>query len=65
MLFILKKKKKKFHYNLNSQPIIIPIIQIFLYFNFFQLRITPQTKAKIKHTSTQHKPNNLTTPTAT
>ena len=66
------QEKTKFHYNLNSQPIIIPIIKIFLYFNFFKLRITPQTKAKIKltkakikHTSTQHKPNNLTTPIAT
>ena len=59
------QEKKNFHYNLNSQPIIIPIIQIFLYFYFFKLRITPQTKAKIKHTSTQHKPKNLTIPTTT
>ena len=30
-----QEKKQNFHYNLNSQPIIIPIIKIFLYFNFF------------------------------
>ena len=70
---IRSQEKTKFHYNLNSQLIIIPIIKIFLYFNFFlKLRITPQTKAKIKrtkakikHTSKQHKLNNLTTPIAT
>ena len=55
MLFILNKKQN-FHYNLNIQPI----------FNTTLIN-NPQTKTKIKHTSisTQHKPNNLTTPTAT
>ena len=52
MLLILKKKQN-FHYNLNSQPT----------FNTTLIIITPQTKTKIKHTSTQHKPSNLTIPT--
>ena len=38
MPFILKKKQN-FHYNLNSQPIIISIIKIFLYFNFFSMTL--------------------------
>ena len=38
MLLILKKKQN-FYYNLNSQPFIIPIIKIFLYFNFFNMTL--------------------------
>ena len=40
------QEKTKFQYNLNNQPIIIPIIKIFLYFNFFLIKNNPSNKCK-------------------